>query len=185
MIAGGTIAVVGSGASAITTLHMLRQRCEKSGGTAQVVWITRRAGAPYELIENDPLPQRAELHKLGNELAAAAADPAGAGFQVDHRGGCHVVSLERTEDDGVVIELELSDGGERTTVAAASVVAHVGYRPDASLTSELQVHYCYATEGPMKLAGAMMAAGGGGGDCLAQVSPGPATVSAHARPTAT
>ena len=34
----------------------------------------------------------------------------------------------------------------------------------------LQVHYCYATEGPMKLAAALMAAGGGGGDCLAQVA---------------
>ena len=34
----------------------------------------------------------------------------------------------------------------------------------------LQVHYCYATEGPMKLAAALMAGGGGCGDCLAQVS---------------
>ena len=39
----------------------------------------------------------------------------------------------------------------------------------AQYCSSLQVHYCYATEGPMKLAAALMAAGGGGGDCLAQV----------------
>ena len=40
------------------------------------------------------------------------------------------------------------------------------------LSEELQVHYCYATEGPIKLAAALMSSGGGGGDCLAQVSHG-------------
>ena len=37
------------------------------------------------------------------------------------------------------------------------------------LLADCQVHYCYATEGPIKLAGALMAQGGGGGDCMAQV----------------
>ena len=40
------------------------------------------------------------------------------------------------------------------------------------LSEELQIHYCYATEGPIKLAAALMSSGGGGGDCLAQVSHG-------------
>ena len=40
------------------------------------------------------------------------------------------------------------------------------------LSEELQVHYCYATEGPIKLAAALMSSGGGGGDCLAQMSHG-------------
>ena len=41
------------------------------------------------------------------------------------------------------------------------------------MTEELQVHYCYATEGPIKLAAALMtSSGGAGGDCLAQVSHG-------------
>ena len=38
------------------------------------------------------------------------------------------------------------------------------------------MHQCYATSGPMKLAAALMSAGGGGGDCLAQVSQGPETL---------
>jgi len=47
-------------------------------------------------------------------------------------------------------------------------------------TTHLQVHACYASEGPMKLAasllGARVAAKGGGeaaGDCLKQAAPGP------------
>jgi hypothetical protein len=209
--------VIGSGASAITTLAMLRRKCSESpGASAQVAWITRRSGAPYELIENDPLPQRAALHALGNELAAsaslskqaqaAAAAPAGESettFQVDHYGGCHVIgdqnssplpysslshSITQTPDhrreterrvclspigmsrkpDGSV-EIQLERGGENdgdaaegsgaaaaTVVVTKHVLAHVGYRPDTRVTSELQVHYCYASEGPMKLAAAMV-----------------------------
>ena len=76
--------------------------------------------------------------------------------------------------EGGKLELELERCGteaERVVerVLVDRVLAHVGYRPDTALTAELQVHYCYATEGPMKLAAALMAAGGGGGDCLAQV----------------
>ena len=57
------------------------------------------------------------------------------------------------------------------------VVANVGFRPDASLYQELQVHQCYASEGPMKLAAALLSsAGAGSSDCLAQVSPGPGTL---------
>ena len=179
LLAGGSVAVIGSGASAITTLHMLRQRCAELDAALRVVWLTRRTDAPYTLIEGDPLPQRAALYQLGNDLAAAsppAEGPPAEGFQVEHRGGCHVVRLVPSEGGGVTVELEPSEGGERSSVAVRNIVAHVGFRPDAQLTAELQVHYCFASDGPMKLAAAMMAAGGGGGDCLAQVSPGPATM---------
>ena len=77
--------------------------------------------------------------------------------------------------------------GKNEVLEVDNILAMVGYRPDTSITEELQVtyynatatymgyqplqvHYCYATEGPMKLAAALMAAGGGGGDCLAQVN---------------
>jgi hypothetical protein len=80
------------------------------------------------------------------------------------------------------------------------VIANCGYRPDLSITRELQVHYCYASEGPMKLAAAMLASSsssstssndvGDGGDssssgnnnrspsndCLTQVLPGKETL---------
>lgn len=39
------------------------------------------------------------------------------------------------------------------------------------MTRELQVHYCWASKGPMKLAVALLSASGAGsGDCLAQQS---------------
>ncbi|MCA9269942.1 MAG: hypothetical protein KDA41_15785, partial [Planctomycetales bacterium] len=50
------------------------------------------------------------------------------------------------------------------------IIANVGYRPDASLYAELQVHQCYATDGPMKLAAALTQADSA--DCLAQQSAG-------------
>jgi hypothetical protein len=55
------------------------------------------------------------------------------------------------------------------TLCVHRVVAAVGFRPDTSLYSELHVHTCWATDGPIKLAASLLAAGGGGGDCLAQV----------------
>ena len=42
-----------------------------------------------------------------------------------------------------------------------------GYRPDTSIHRELQVHLCYATEGPMKLAAALLGEDSNG-DCLAR-----------------
>ena len=32
----------------------------------------------------------------------------------------------------------------------------------------VQIHYCYASDGPMKLAASLLAPGGGSGDCLKQ-----------------
>ena len=103
------------------------------------------------------------------------------------------------QDDKVLVSVDSKSGQE--VIEVDNVLAMVGYRPDTTITEELQVfncnqkidlilsgilffhsfihfekyrpslqvHYCYATEGPMKLAAALMAAGGGGGDCLAQV----------------
>ena len=91
-----------------------------------------------------------------------------------HEPLCRSQVLAVRPTEGGKLELELERCGteaERVVerVLVDRVLAHVGYRPDTALTAELQVHYCYATDGPMKLAAALMAAGGGGGDCLAQV----------------
>jgi hypothetical protein len=67
-------------------------------------------------------------------------------------------------------------GEERCVEAVDLVVANVGFHPDVGLYRELQVHQCYASEGPMKLAAALLGASGGGGDCLAQTSMGADTL---------
>jgi len=177
--------VVGSGASAITFIAGLINNEE--GG--EIVWVTRRPavdGVLYPRIADDPLPQRDALAVLANELIANGQKGA---WIVSHKGGVGVRQIKKVEDfdDEIVSfevtlskqnntgEVEVEDNNE--TVIVHEIVAATGYRPDLSVTRELQVHHCYATEGPMKLAAALMSAnGGGGGDCLAQVAPGPATL---------
>jgi hypothetical protein len=58
----------------------------------------------------------------------------------------------------------LSQNGTDLALTADQVVALVGYHPDASVYDQLQVHQCYATQGPMKLAAALL--GLGSRDCL-------------------
>ncbi len=47
-------------------------------------------------------------------------------------------------------------GGKLSTWEVDRVIANVGYTPDTSLYRELQVHECYASLGPMKLAAALL-----------------------------
>jgi hypothetical protein len=76
-----------------------------------------------------------------------------------------VVERLQERDSGVAVVLRNRDGGRREVVVD-EVVAMTGSAPDASLYRQLQVHECYATEGPMALAATLMA--GSGADCLAQ-----------------
>mmetsp|Transcript_42719 Transcript_42719/g.83763 ORF Transcript_42719/g.83763 Transcript_42719/m.83763 type:complete len:298 (+) Transcript_42719:3-896(+) len=184
--------VVGSGASAITALKGLQDLARTCPGHVAVSWVTRHGHAPYHVQDNDPLPQRRQLYSLGNLLASAQgaeyseATKHFASFR--YFGNRNVVEFHSQPNEKVDLSLETiaspsaSDekmgGQEETTVLkdVDNILALVGFKPDLCMTSELQVHYCYATEGPMKLAAAMMSAGGGGGDCLAQVAPGAQTL---------
>ena len=67
-------------------------------------------------------------------------------------------------------------GGTRRAVDVDRFIVSCGFRPDTDLFRELQVHQCYATEGPMKLAAALLGSAGGGGDCLNQTSLGAETL---------
>ncbi|CAM9610670.1 unnamed protein product [Phaeothamnion confervicola] len=204
---GKTTAVVGSGYSAATTIAALRALAlEEPAVGVRVKWITRRQDVPYARVEGDPLPQRDALAALGNEIMAGkaggtaagndTADDAGGGgnatagdaaaagtsaqaFYAECHSGVTVQELRRAGGPGGLVELVLrrEDNGSEQTVAADVVVANVGYRPDASLYEELQVHQCYASEGPMKLAAALLASSGtASGNCLDQVTPGAETL---------
>ena len=77
----------------------------------------------------------------------------------------------------ILLHRRRSEENNVVAVECDRVIANVGYRPDASLYQELQVHQCYASEGPMKLAAALLSASGAGSsDCLAQEAPGPQTL---------
>jgi len=165
--------VVGAGASAITTLAMLENLGKKQGGVG-VVWVTRRDGEPYTIIEGDALPQRKSLYSMGNSLTLGGGNNGFSSFR--YLGNKNIKTIK--EGEGNKIEVLIEDRFTRLeeAVVVDNVIGHVGYRPDTSLTQELQIHYCYASEGPMRLAAALLTAGGGGGDCLAQVAHGADTL---------
>ena len=127
------------------------------------------------MIESDPLPGREALYRLANRLAGGEERSGLDGLRYIGESG--VTRLHRTGDGRITVRLlSLTTGQEEELTGVDTVIAAVGYRPDTSITRELQVHYCYASEGPMKLAASLLAAGGGGGDCLAQVAPGDQTL---------
>lgn len=164
---GKRVLVVGAGYSAVTSLDLLLKLRQRSPQTA-LMWLIQGQEPPYEILEDDPLPQRKRLAKLGNDVFSGDVD----GVQVF--GGGQIVQLEAREDGA--LDVVIVQGGQLKRVVVDRVVANVGYRPDLELYRELQVHLCYASEGPMKLAAALLAAGGGGGDCLAQTAQGVETL---------
>jgi len=161
--------VVGSGASAVTSLSMLRKL-----GDVKLTWVTRRESGvlPYTIIENDPLPQRAELCQLGNNLANGNTE----GFkEFCYLDNSSITSYKKTNSK-ILVSIQNNSTGFSRDLSVDRVIAAVGYRPDTHITRELQIHYCYASEGPMKLAASLLAAGGGSGDCLAQTVAGDETL---------
>lgn len=168
--AGRHTVLVGAGYSAATNLAALLQLTRQVPGT-RVTWLTRQQGQPFRRIEHDPLPERDQLASLGNEVASGEY----GGESVQHVGGVHVEAIA-IADDRLTLTLEHADGHTSTLGGVDRLIANVGFHPDPELTRELQIHQCYASEGPMKLAAALLAADGGGGDCLTQTSLGAATL---------
>ena len=70
------VCLVGGGYSAATTLLGLLEAARRApeGGRMHIDWCLRRpsGGAPYERVEDDPLPARAALVDAANQLALAA-----------------------------------------------------------------------------------------------------------------
>ena len=82
-----------------------------------------------------------------------------------------VTEALRREDGRVVVTLR---NGSADELAVDRVLGLNGGVGDFTLYRQLQVHECYATAGPMKLAAALL--GAAGGDCLAQESHGADTL---------
>lgn len=161
---GDPVLLVGDGHSAMTSLSLIAEGLGAGDNSGQLWWSYREAGEPRTVIEDDPLPQRAALDRLGNRAARQEV----TGVQALDRS--QVRRIEEGEERALTVVVE-RDGGQRP-LDVDWIVANVGYRPDLGLTRELQVHHCYASEGPMKLAAHLMASAGGGGDCLEQSSGG-------------
>lgn len=161
--AGATILLTGGGHSAQTAARDLAEFARAAPGT-RVVWAVRDPDPAWE-IADDPLAERAALNLAAHELAAAAS-PA-----VETRRGVVTESLAG-RDGRIVAALR---NGSAEEVVVDRVLALNGGVGDASLYRQLQVHECYATLGPMKLAASLLAAGGGA-DCLTRSVSGPETL---------
>ncbi|MAV35007.1 MAG: hypothetical protein CMJ59_06070 [Planctomycetaceae bacterium] len=156
------ILVVGSGYSAATNVVALAELAQAAPQTA-VTWITRRSNTasagPIPEIEGDALDERAGLTRRANQLATSVDSP------VNHRPATWVESLER---DPVTETWTVSLGGAQAGPHVFDqVLANVGFRPDREPCRELQVHECFASEGPIKLAAELL--GQASVDCLKMI----------------
>lgn len=93
---------------------------------------------------------------------------------------CTSIDCSGGKELSLVLEIE-GDDKERH-VNLDRLFSLTGFRPDTALWSEIQVHTCYASDGPMKLASSLLAAkvaaqgGTASGDCLKQAAPGAETL---------
>ena len=159
LYAGGTTLLAGAGYSAATVLEGFTLLLEEAPGS-RLIWARKDSREePLPVIENDPLPQRDQLSRAANRLSSSPPP------------GCEVlegvvITNLRQENGKIHVELCGPPGQDSTTVVVDRIIAMTGYKPDNSYHRELQVHLCYATEGPMKLAAALLG-GDPNGDCLA------------------
>jgi thioredoxin reductase len=160
--------VIGGGYSAATTICALGQLCDPAPNT-KIIWVTRgQRVEPMPGVSDDPLSERVRLTNAANTLATSDNNC------VDWIPGAFVDRLTRTVE-GYVVALLYPDAtgeGRVLQLLVDEIVANVGYRPDTRPFEELQIHRCYATEGPIKLAAHLL--GETSGDCLQQSSGGAA-----------
>lgn len=169
--AGRRVLLIGAGFSAATTLGALLSLKQDAPGT-EILWVCRAEGSqPLPEIDGDSLPERARLARLANETARHL--PPG----VQYFGG-HLVRAMRAADTAIEATL-MSATGKPHTIRCDRIIANVGYRPDATLYRELQVHECYATLGPIKLAASLLDQKGE--DCL-QIESGSADLLKNPEP---
>ncbi len=164
--AGKTVLLAGGGHSAWTAARDLARLAGEAGnGGGRVVWLLREE--PAWGPEADELAERGRLRDEARALYGGAS-PA-----VEALRGSVELLAPGAEGRGVRATVRTADGGARE-VAADRVLALAGYVGDLDLYRQLQVHTCYATEGPMKLSAALL--GAGAGDCLEQTGHGVETL---------
>jgi Pyridine nucleotide-disulphide oxidoreductase len=167
---GKRLLLVGDGYSAATALVDLAVLVREDREAPRVHWIHRdTVGDVWPPDPADALPARRSLADRAN----AAAREEG---WLQRHSGATVLAYETRGAGPVRATLREGDGTGRA-VEVDRVLALVGYRPDVQLCREVHMHLCYASEGPMALARALLAARAAdapaAADCLSQRSHGP------------
>ena len=160
--AGKEILLVGAGHSAQTAAVELAALAERHPDT-RVLWALRRAEPIWAVREDDPLPRRAHLIRQAQAIASGGSDA------IEMVPGVVVDSLV-SKGDRVGVNFRDSAGGQHS-VEVDRVLSLTGFVGDHLLYRQLQIHECYATCGPMKLAASLLASGSDA-DCLTQTGQG-------------
>ena len=173
--AGRRILLVGDGRSAATAVADLDElvRSGGEGAKTRVDWVHRARGgsafAPIPRTELEQLPVLRELDQRAGRIVRESS-------WLRRHEGATILSYRAIPSGAIEVTLSDPPGKERR-FEVDRVLALVGYRPDLSLFRELQIHLCYASEGPMALAAAILGAQGSdpasGKGCLDQVAHGP------------
>jgi len=163
---GKVVLLAGSGHSAQTAARDLAA-APGNGGGPRVLWVLRRDDPEWGSVEDDPLPLRSSLARTAGELAAGSTP------RITPLPGRVVDRLTRA-GSRVQVELRGTDGSVETH-QVDRILSLTGGVGDHTLYRQLQVHECYATSGPMKLAAALLGAEAGA-DCLTQESHGAETL---------
>lgn len=166
LYAGKHTLLIGAGYSAATCVVSLAELARSVTDT-QVTWVTRSSPygdryVPIRRFENDRLPERDQLAAQANHLAQLDQP-------ITYRPDTHVCAISQNGDRGAFAVI--LDGPHDGLLTCDGIIANVGYRPDDVMTRELQVHACYASEGPMKLAAALQSQSSA--DCLDTPTGGP------------
>lgn len=182
------VMVIGSGFSAATSVVALAELAMRHPPT-KVLWLAHSQpgrgidAGPIARVPNDPLSERDRLAARANELAIRGYISRASSEAQTHPvlwfADAVIERLTPTPTSrGFNVELDWSqllqremEGENRPRVVSVDrLIANVGYRPDRSIYEELQVHECYATQGPIKLAARLL--GETSSDCLTQTSHG-------------
>lgn len=161
---GQTVLLAGGGHSAQTAARDLVSFARRYPGT-EVVWIMRDNQQRWTVSADDPLPARAALI----EAASALLENPPPCMRI-----AQGVTIRSMRSLGGRLEITLQ-GSSNERIVVDKILALTGRVGDHSLYRQLQVHECYATSGPMKLAAALLGSGSSG-DCMKQESQGADTL---------
>ena len=160
---GKTTLLIGDGQSAGTTVQSFGRLLEADENT-RLIWLTRHSHPqPINEIPDDPLPGRLKVAQDANRLVTHP--------RVAWKSGSVVESIAHHPAENA-FTVTIRQGEHTEQLRVNRIIANVGYAPDNSIYRELQVHECYASCGPMKLAAALLAESGSA-DCLTQTGKGP------------
>ena len=151
--AGKAVAVVGSGASALTSLIALTSDEVHTPGS-RVVWVLRRGtvGNSYGGGDADELPARGALGARVREAVTDGRIEVVTGFRTIAVEDADSNSGDTNDDNGADGRVVLVSSDGRRIEGLDQVVCVTGFRPDLSFLSEVRLDLDQRLQAPAKLA---------------------------------